>query len=226
MIDLFTDAICDCPCAIPTFEDCFNCSTQLRFGLLRENFASFFFDNFEVLRAKFFENDRSQLGVIFDFGLFFGRLERMLKVMTFNTKNNASVHRDETTVRVISKTLIARDLGETLHALVIESEVEDRVHHAWHRELGTRANADEQRVVGIAKLTLHGLFKFGDVRLDFGVDALGPTAHHVVTASISANGEARRNRQLQDTGHLSEVGALASEQIFHLHRLAAVFLIE
>jgi hypothetical protein len=64
------------------------------------------------------------------------------------------------------------------------------------------------------------------VRLDFGINALGPTAHHVVTASVSANGEARRNWQLQDTGHLSKVGALTSEQIFHLHRLAAVFLIE
>ena len=64
------------------------------------------------------------------------------------------------------------------------------------------------------------------MRLDLGVDALGPSTHHVVTASVSANREARGNRQLQDTGHLSEIGTLASEQIFHLHGLAAMFLIE
>ena len=52
--------------------------------------------------------------------------------MTFNTKNNASVHRNETTVRVEGKTFIAGDFGETFHALVIKSEVEDCVHHAGH----------------------------------------------------------------------------------------------
>jgi hypothetical protein len=64
------------------------------------------------------------------------------------------------------------------------------------------------------------------VRLDFGVNALGPAAHHVIAASIGTNREARRNWQLQDTGHLSEVGTLAPEQIFHLHGLAAMFLIK
>ena len=78
--------------------------------------------------------------------------------MTFNTKHNAAVHRDETTVRVVCKTLVASDFGETLHALVIQTKVEDSVHHAGHRELGTRTNAHEQRITGIAKLALHGLF--------------------------------------------------------------------
>jgi hypothetical protein len=64
------------------------------------------------------------------------------------------------------------------------------------------------------------------VRLNFGVNTLRPASHHVIAASIGTNREARRYWQLQDTGHLSKIGALTPEQIFHLHGLAAMFLIK
>jgi hypothetical protein len=64
------------------------------------------------------------------------------------------------------------------------------------------------------------------VRLDFGVNTLRPAIHHVIATRIGANGETGWNRQLQNAGHLGKIGALAPEQIFHLHWWAAMFLIK
>ena len=49
-------------------------------------------------------------------------------------------HRDEAAVRIPAEALIAADSDEALERGLVEAEVEDRVHHARHRELGSRAN--------------------------------------------------------------------------------------
>jgi hypothetical protein len=51
---------------------------------------------------------------------------------------------------------------ERLDGLVIEAEVEDRVHHAWHGVTGTGANGDEKgHAFGITKFAAHD-FLHGD----------------------------------------------------------------
>ena len=61
----------------------------------------------------------------------------MLEVCTVDTEHDASVHRDESTVGVVGETLVVGHGRQTLHTLIVQTEVEDRVHHAGHRELGT-----------------------------------------------------------------------------------------
>ena len=55
---------------------------------------------------------------------------------------------------------------------------------------------------------------------------VGPAGGHVGAAGVGGDREAGRYRQLQHARHLGEVGALAAEQVLHVHRRAAVLVIE
>ena len=59
-----------------------------------------------------------------------------------------------------------------------------------------------------------------------GVEAVGPAAVEVGAAGVGGDGEARRHRQPEHRGHLGQVGALAAEEVLHLHRGAAVLVVE
>jgi hypothetical protein len=115
----------------------------------------------------------------------------VLERLAVDAEHDAAVHGDEAAVRVVGEALVARRVGEALDALVVEAEVEDGVHHAGHRELGARANADEQRVVRVAELATHRLLELEDVLGDLLVESVGPAAVHVVAARIGRDGESR-----------------------------------
>ena len=61
---------------------------------------------------------------------------------------------------------------------------------------------------------------------DLAVEAVGPAAVHVGAARVGGDGEPGRHRQPQHRGHLGQVGALAAEEVLHLHRGLAVLVIE
>ncbi len=125
--------------------------------------------------------------------------------------------RDEPAVGVPAEALVAGQRDEALEGLLVEAEVEDRVHHARHRELGARADGDEQRVLRVAEALagalldlLHGA---QDVVPEAGRQLLA--AGEVVVAGLGRDREARRGRQAGE-GHLGEARALAAEQVLHL----------
>ena len=99
--------------------------------------------------------------------------------------------------------------------LLVEAEVEDRVHHARHRELGAGADGDEERVLRrrrspcpTAASTL--LDRREDVVPEAGRELLA--GGEVVVAGLGGDGEAGGDRQ-PGVGHLGEAGALAAEQV-------------
>ena len=224
--DLLANAVRDGPRAVPALEHGLDGPAQLLVGGLRERLAGFGLHDREILRAQALQRLRGQLRVGFHTGRALGILEGVLEVRSVDTEHDASVHRDESAIGVVGEALVTRDLGETLHALIVETEVEDRVHHARHGELRARTHADEQRILRITQLALHRLLEFGDLIRDLGVEALRPTRDHVITTGVGGDGEPRRNRQLEHARHLGEVGSLAAEQILHLHRRTTVFVIE
>ena len=61
---------------------------------------------------------------------------------------------------------------------------------------------------------------------DLVVERRRPAAVEVGAAGVGGDGEPRRHRQLEHRGHLGEVGALAAEQVLHLHRGLAVLVVE
>ena len=224
--DLLADAVGDRPGTVPALEHRFDRAAQLIARLLRERLAGGLLDGGEVLLAQQLQRLDRQVGVVGGLGLGLGGLERVLEHVAADAEHDPAVHGDEPAVRVVRESRVARGLGEPLDTGVVEAEVEDGVHHAGHRELGARANTDEQRIERIAEFATHLLFELEDVLGDLCVELVGPAAVHVVTAGVGRHGEPRRNRQLQHGGHLGEVGTLATEQILVAHGGLAMLVSE
>ena len=74
------------------------------------------------------------------------REELVLEVIFVDLEDDAGVHLDEAAVGVEREAFVVRRLGQALHGLVVQAEVEDRVHHARHRGAGAGADGDEERL--------------------------------------------------------------------------------
>ncbi len=57
-----------------------------------------------------------------------------------HAEDDVAVHLDEPSVAVPREARVAGLGGERLDRLIVETEVEDRVHHAWHRVAGAGAD--------------------------------------------------------------------------------------
>ncbi len=145
-----------------------------------------------------------------------GGLERVVEALALHVHDDPPEHLDEAPVGVPAEALVAGQRDEPVERLLVEPEVEDRVHHPGHRELGARADGHEQRIGSVAE-ALAGL------RLDL-VDRLEDVVPEpvrellaggeVVVAGLGRDGEAGRHRKA-GVGHLGEAGALAAEQVAH-----------
>ena len=224
--DLLAHPVRDGAGAVPRLEHGLDRAAELQARALRERLAGGLLHDRQVGLAEGLEHRGREVGVVRGAGLLLGGLERVLEEGAVDAEHDAPVHRDEAAVRVVREALVAGDRGEALHALVVEAEVEDRVHHARHRELGARAHRHQQRVVRVAELATHRLLELEHVVGDLVVETCRPAAVHVRTAGVGRDRETRRHRQAEHRGHLGEVRTLATQQILVGHGGLAVLVIE
>ncbi len=90
----------------------------------------------------------------------------VLEQLGVNAQHHVGEHLDEPAVGVPCEAGVARLLDEAADRLVVEAEVEDGVHHAWHGERGPGAHGDEQRVGGVAQALTHALLQVARGDLD------------------------------------------------------------
>ena len=107
-------------------------------------------------------------------------------------------------------------LRQRFHALVVQAEVQDGVHHAGHGELRARAHADQQRIVARAELLPLQLLQLRQRLVHLAVDVCGDTLlAHVFAAGFGLDGESRRHGQ-PGVGHLGQARAFAAQLVLHL----------
>ena len=140
----------------------------------------------------------------------------VLEQVCVNTHNDVGKHLDKASVAIPGKTRVLRLGDETLNGIVVEAQVEDRVHHAGHGERSARANRDEQRIGGVAELlAAAGLeVSLGGndlIECAFGPDVAGTG---VLDTGLAGNGKATGNRQT-DAAHLGKVCAFAAKHEVH-----------
>ena len=157
-----------------------------------------------------------KLGIDTNAGDQAGLGQGVLEQVGVNTHDNVGEHLDKAAVTIPGKTLILRLGDETLNGVVVEAQVEDRVHHAGHGKRSARANRHEQRIGGVTELfAAAGLEVFlgGNDLIEraFGPDVAGTG---VLDASLAGNGKATGNRQA-DAAHLGKVCALAAKHEVH-----------
>jgi len=100
-------------------------------------------NNFLVFLNHFLQSPGIQLRVELSLLLFLLFLEDFVESEFGNFKNDIPEHLDETSVRIVSKPGIVASPGQRFHALIVEPEVEDSVHHSRHGELCPGAYADQ-----------------------------------------------------------------------------------
>ena len=144
------------------------------------------------------------------------RLERLVEPLRLHVHDDPAEHADEPAVRVPAEALVARQGDEALERLLVEAEVEDRVHHPGHRELGARADRDEQRVGRVAEALAGPLLDLLDRRQGVVPEARRQllAVGEVVVARLGRDRESGRGRQAGER-HLGEARALAAEQVLH-----------
>ena len=162
---------------------------------------------------------RVQVGVAGDAALGLLRVQQHLErvvleiVELSHTEDDVRVHLDEAAVRVVDEPCVARTCDQTGSGLVVQTEVEDRVHHAGHRNARTGAHGDEQRVVGVAKAGANDLLDLPDALGNLRLEAVRErtTVPVVRVADLGGDGEARRDRDAE-ASHFREIRTLAAQE--------------
>ena len=72
-----------------------------------------------------------------------------------DVQHGLAEHLDQAPVGVPREPLAAGLLGQAVHRLIGQADVEHRLHHAGHGELGAGPDADQQRVRVVAELAAH-----------------------------------------------------------------------
>ena len=158
-----------------------------------------------------------EVGILCRAHLLLDLIEQLLKVLAGHAGHDLAEHLDKPAVGVVGKALVARQLRQALERLGVQAEVEHRIHHAGHRELGPGTYRDEQGVVGIAELLAGcGLdFLHRGERLIPQFRGKLLTGSVVGVAGFRRDREARRHRQL-GVRHFRKASAFAPQKIAHL----------
>ena len=130
-----------------------------------------------------------------------------------HAEHHVTVHLYKAAVAVPSEAGVARLLSQGLGYLVVDTQVEDGVHHTRHRHGSTRANRYQLGVAGIIELVT-GQFldvsnRFHHIVLDHLNDSFAALLV-IEGANLGSNGETRGNRNTNQV-HLGKVSALATQ---------------
>ena len=190
---------------------------QLVGRILWEFLAGFLFHDRLVLRHDLAKRGLVEVRIEFRVARFLHRVQLVLERVLRNLEDDVAEHLDEAAIAVHRKTPVLRARFQPLDGPVVQAQVENRVHHAGHRELRARPDRHEERVVVGAERGARGLLELlemlGDLAIDRGRD---PGFFPVVDAAdVGRNREAGRHGQA-GVGHLRQAGALAAEQVLHL----------
>ena len=210
-----------CSRVVPATEYSLDCELQLFNRIRREVCAQLvlilslelFSQCLQVRSSQFYV----ELYALFSLHL----VDQLFKVLLTNFHNNVREHLNETSVGVIYETLESRiriALDHCSNNVVVQTEVQDGVHHTRHRSTCTGTNGNQQRIVQIAELLAVDLFHLLNAVHDLSHDLVVDLAAVLIVlcAGLSCDGEALRYRQT-DAGHLSQVCTLTAEEIPHGH---------
>ena len=157
-----------------------------------------------------------KLGVNADAGNQAGLGQGVFEQVGVDAHDDVGEHLDKAAIAVPGKARVLRLGDEALDGIVVEAQVEHRVHHAGHGERSARAHRHEQRIVGVAELLAAAGLEVGLSGNDLVECALRPNVAStgVLNAGLAGNGKATGDRQA-DTAHLGKVSALAAKHKVH-----------
>ncbi len=216
-------AVEDCARRVPGAEDCLLCKAELQVRIGREDSLAALCNLGVLLCVDVVGEDLLEgcdevleivcveLGVELDtlFGLL--GVDGILEELAIHAHDDVREHLDETTIGVPCEARVLGLLDEALDGVIVETEVQDRVHHARHRERCTGTDGDKQRILLVAELLAHALLEILAVDIDLVENAIRPhvASTRVGDAGLAGNRESWRDRKT-DVCHLCKVCTLAA----------------
>ena len=135
--------------------------------------VGFFLDELLVIGDDGLQVVGGEVGIELGLDLRFARIEDVVELLHVDIERDFAEHLDEAAIAIVGETLVAALRGEAGGGLVVQAQVQDGVHHAGHGELRAGANAEQQRIDGIAQLLAHLLFELREGVVDFLLDLRG-----------------------------------------------------
>ena len=202
---------------VPGTENSLDGFHQLDLGILRELFSHLLRIDRFVLRDDCLQILSLELCVIHIAVSFLLSFENAVEIGLAHAHYDVGEHLDESSVGIVSESRIAGLGRKALDRDIIETEVQDRIHHTGHGCSCAGTDGNKKRILRVAELLALNAFEplesFKDLLRCVLVDGLAVIV--IVRACLSGNGETVRDRKT-DVGHLRQVRALAAEKIAHV----------
>src|SRR6185437_16089365 len=202
----------------PRTPHCFDRAPQLFGGICRKWCAGLVTDYRLELFGEITQCVLTQLRVAFDScGHALGS-EQVLERAGRHAEYYIGVHLDESAIRIVREACTAARSREYGNRPIVETEIEDGLHHARHRDRGARTYGDKQRVARVSELLSRCCFEARYVRRDFRAQLRRTGAVFQIGDALGrCDSEAGRYGNAE-IGHLGEIGPLAAQCALHVFR--------
>ncbi len=189
---------------------------QLLVRILRERLVEGLLDQPLVELDDSLKRLRVEVGVQRRAALLALELQDRFELVVIDAEHHVPVHLDEAAVGVPGEARLGRR-GERVDGLVVEAEIEHRVHHAGHGGARPGAHRDEQRLRPVAENPAGQIGDRAERRfhLLLEVGRIGAVVGGEPGADFGRDGEAGGNGE-PEARHLGKVGALAAQKLLHL----------
>ncbi len=211
----------------PGAEDRIDSAPELIMRILREGHAKPAADFGLERPGEVTQIATSQLGIAPDTPLAFfpfnDQFEGIPVILTrrLQAEDDISVHLDEPTVRIVGEPFIAGSRNDSFHGRIVQTQIQDRIHHPRHRSGRSGADRHQQGFFGIAEFfsrkPLDTAQRCKDVLAEPA--RVSPAVEAEVGAHLCGDRETRRHRKA-DVSHLGKIRPFTPEQ--HLHVGAAL----
>ena len=217
-------AVQDGTIIVPAIKHGIDGTPELIVGISREILARVLLDSGLEANDELLEVIHLELCIKLHALLLFHVLDNCLKgvdvglVGRFHAQHNVTIHLHKAAVAIPREPWIARLLGQCLGHIVVDTQVQDSVHHTRHRHGCTRANRYQLGIAGVVKLVTCQALDVLDRFLHIILDHLdnGITSLIIIeTAHLGSDSETRRNGHTNQV-HLGKVSTLATQQVSHV----------
>ena len=124
---------------------------ELLVRILREVALGVLLYDLLVFGNDFLQSLGVEIGVELGLLLFLLGIEHFLERRLLYIEHDIAKHLNQPAVGVGRKARIVAALGQRFHALIVQAEIENRIHHARHGKLRAGAHAHQQRILARAQ---------------------------------------------------------------------------
>ena len=141
----------------------------------------------------------------------------LIFIALLHAHHHVAIHLDEAAIAIPCEAAVVGGFLQRQNSFVIQSQIQNGVHHAGHAVARAGPNRHEQRIARVAKFFTNRFFQARNIGLQFlqerwrHLAAIGV----IQVAHVGGDGETRRHGQA-NRAHGRQVRALAAQQCLHV----------